>query len=293
MKKEIEEFIQFMREQKKHSENTCVSYNRDLQKLLTFCQEQQLQNVSKITPLFIQSYLFGLEKNNLSTASVARHMSTLKAFFSYEVTKGHIESNPMNHLKKPKVERKLPIVLNEFQVETLLKMPDLNTAKGCRDKAMLELLYATGLRVNELLELKLEDLNMELSYITCTALGRQRVIPFGKYARQALHIYIEQVRGKMAKENDNTLFVSLQGKKMSRQGFWKILKNYAKMSGIEEEITPTTLRHSFALHLVENGADLHAVQEMLGHVDMNSTQVYAELSKRKIREVYNQTHPRV
>ena len=134
---------------------------------------------------------------------------------------------------------------------------------------------------------------MELSYITCTALGRQRVIPFGKYARQALHIYIEQVRGQMAKENDNTLFVSLQGKKMSRQGFWKILKNYAKMSGIEEEITPTTLRHSFALHLVENGADLHAVQEMLGHVDMNSIQVYAELSKRKIREVYNQTHPRV
>ena len=293
MEKEIENFIQYMRTQKKRSENTCVSYKRDLQKLNLFCKSHQIEKTDKINAAFIQSYIFWLEKNNLSSASVVRHMSTLNVFFAYELAQGKIKCNPMDDLKKPKVERKSPVVLNEFQVEILLGMPDIDTVKGCRDKAMLELLYATGVRVNELLALKLKDLNMELSYITCGNAGKQRVIPFGKYAGQALSRYLEQTRGKLAKDKSEFLFVSLQGKKMSRQGFWKILKNYAEMSGIEEEIAPTTLRHTLAFQLVENGADLHVVQEILGYVDMNSTQVYAEMSKRKIREVYNKTHPRV
>ncbi len=292
MKTNVEKFIHELQFEKKRSENTCVSYRRDLNKFIMYCQIQGEATLEKCSTVFMQNYIFYLEKENMSSASIARHMSALKAFFSYLIRKGMLDNNPMDNLQKPVVERKLPTVLNEFQIEQLLNAPDCSTEKGCRDKAMLELLYATGIRVTELIMLQLEDINLEYTYVQCGAKGKRRVVPFGKYAKEALESYLKEARNYMTKTECPYLFVSCNGDKMSRQGFWKNLKKYAQIAQIDVEITPNTLRHSFAMHLIENGANLYAVQEMMGHVDMSSTQVYAEMSKRKIREVYHNAHPR-
>lgn len=217
----------------------------------------------------------------------------MRAFFQYCCQHGLLSENPADILKAPKIEKKMPGILTVEEVDLLLNQPKENTAKGVRDKAMLELLYATGIRVSELIGLKLENINLRLGYITCEASEKERVIPFGSAAKKAVREYLEQAREELLnhKESD-CLFVNCSGKPMSRQGFWKVLKTYAASAGIQQDITPHTLRHSFAAHLVQNGADLKSVQEMLGHSDISTTQIYLNMNVNKIRDVYLKAHPR-
>ena len=204
-----------------------------------------------------------------------------------------MEGNPAEKLKAPKIEKKLPDILSVEEVELLLKQPKENTAKGIRDRAMLELLYATGIRVSELISLKVKDINLKLGYLTCSSGERERVIPFGTTAKQAVEHYMEGARKILLGEQESDyLFLNCSGKSMSRQGFWKVLKGYAASAGIQQDITPHTLRHSFAAHLVQNGADLKSVQEMMGHSDISTTQIYMNMNIHKIRDVYMKAHPR-
>ena len=213
--------------------------------------------------------------------------------FQYLYQENRIERDPSLELKPPKVEKRMPEILTVDEVDRLLKQPDLNTPKGIRDSAMLELLYATGMRVSELLHLNLEDMNLQLGYVVCHDEEKERVIPVGNVCRNAMEKYLKEARGTFVKENETeSLFTNCSGKSMSRQGFWKVLKHYAQTAGIEKDITPHTLRHSFAAHLIQNGADLKSVQEMLGHSDISTTQMYLNMNVYKIRDVYTKAHPR-
>ena len=217
----------------------------------------------------------------------------MRAFFQYCCQQGMLSENPADILKAPKIEKKMPGILTVEEVDLLLNQPKENTAKGVRDKAMLELLYATGIRVSELIGLKLENINLKLGYITCEASEKERVIPCGNAATMAVKEYLEQAREELLSHTESDcLFVNCSGKPMSRQGFWKVLKTYASSAGIQQDITPHTLRHSFAAHLVQNGADLKSVQEMLGHSDISTTQIYLNMNVNKIRDVYLKAHPR-
>jgi integrase/recombinase XerD len=225
----------------------------------------------------------------MAAATVSRNVASMKAFYLYLQNQGIIDIDPAENLKAPKVEKKMPDILSVPEMEKLLEQPQERTAKGIRDRAMLELLYATGIRVTELITLKLEDVNWKLDYIICHDRTKERMIPFGFKAREALDKYMRKARPELLGDKKcEMLFTNCSGESMSRQGFWKLLKQYVKQAGIEMEITPHTLRHSFAAHMVENGADLHVVQEMLGHSDISTTMMYAT----RAREVYAKAHPR-
>ena len=293
MEKEIQDFVIYLHEVKKTSENTELSYKRDLQKLQTFLEGQGIENPDRITETSLNSYILFLEKNRFAPATVSRHIAAVKAFFHFMVKKGMVSEDVSENLKAPRIEKKLPEILSMGEVVRLLEQPGKNTPKEIRDRAMLELLYATGIRVSELISLKVTDLNLRLGYIICHDASKERAIPFGNQAKEALLLYLKEAREILTKGTQaETLFVNCSGKPMSRQGFWKLIKYYADKAGIEADITPHTLRHSFAAHLVENGADLRSVQEMMGHSDLSSTQVYANISGSRIRSVYRQTHPR-
>lgn len=217
----------------------------------------------------------------------------MKAFFQYLMVQNYVNQNVTDGLKAPKIEKKAPVILSMEETSRLLDQPNGNTPKELRDHAMLELLYATGIRVSELISLKLSDMNLKLEYITCKDAHKERIIPFGEVAKEALQHYLEEGRSYLvSEEGSEYLFTNCSGKEMSRQGFWKLIKAYGKKAGIETEITPHMLRHSFAAHLVSNGADLKAVQEMLGHADISTTQIYAQMKQSRIREVYAKAHPR-
>ena len=227
-----------------------------------------------------------------AAASVSRSLASVRAMFNYLQLKGAIAVNPTFKLKTPKVEKKLPQILTTAEVDRLLNQPDLRCPKGKRDKAMLELLYASGIKVSEIISLNVSDIDLDFGYLKCIGESDVRIIPLGKAAVSALKEYITVFRPAMAEPGENALFVNVNGKAMTRQGFWKLVKTYAKSARIDKDITPHTLRHSFAAHLLENGADLSSIQEMLGHKDIASTQVYTRLMKNHIREVYNKAHPR-
>ena len=234
-----------------------------------------------------------MEKEQFAPSSISRSIASIRAFFQYLCQKSGWKENPAETLKAPKIEKKMPGILTVEEVDLLLQQPKANTAKGIRDRAMLELLYATGIRVSELIHLTLKDLNLKLGYITCSGSDKERVIPFGSAARRAVEHYIEGAREELIGGKPNELlFVNCSGKAMSRQGFWKVLKSYAAAAGIQQDITPHTLRHSFAAHLVQNGADLKSVQEMMGHSDISTTQIYMNMNVNKIRDVYMKAHPR-
>jgi len=230
----------------------------------------------------------------MKPATISRNIASMKAFFLYLYKNQKIASDPTEHLKAPKIEKKLPSVLTTDEMNRLLDQPSGNSPKELRDKAMLELLYATGIRVSELISLKLTDINLQMEYVSCTDSHRERTIPFGKKAKEALKRYLQDGRPKLVEnEESEWLFTNCSGQSMSRQGFWKLIKAYGGKAGIESEITPHTLRHSFAAHMVSNGADLKSVQEMLGFADISAAQVYAEINQnKKIRDVYMSTHPR-
>ncbi len=290
MEKEITGFINYLHNVKKMSKNTEMSYRRDLTKLNNFVGSK---SIPQITEDDLSAYISSLKDQGFKPATVSRNVASIKAFFHYLVKEGIAPEDISISLKSPKIEKKLPEILTTEEVVRLLEQPKGDSPKEIRDKAMLELLYATGIRVSELINLSETDVNMAMGYIVCRDAHKERVIPFGGEAKYALNRYIGESRNAMLDDaNCITLFVNCSGQPMSRQGFWKLIKYYAKKAGIDSDITPHTLRHSFAAHLVENGADLRAVQEMLGHSDISTTQIYVNMNHSRIREVYAKAHPR-
>jgi integrase/recombinase XerD len=293
MEREIDSFVSYLHNIKKTSTNTELSYKRDLGKLRQYLEERGITDVKDITAEVLESYIVYLGENHFAAATISRNVASIKAFVHYLCKEGTIGENIAEGLKAPKIEKKMPEILTPEEVIWLLEQPKGDTPKELRDKAMLELLYATGIRVTELITLKVSDVNMQMGYIICRDGSKERVIPFGAAAKKALTNYLEKARDVMLFDlQSDILFVNCSGQPMSRQGFWKLIKYYAKKAGIQADITPHTLRHSFAAHLVENGADLRSVQEMLGHSDISTTQVYANMTHNRIREVYAKAHPR-
>lgn len=293
MEKEIQDFIEYMHETRKSAGNTEVSYERDLKKMMQYFREEcQVSEVDKVTETALNSYMLYLERSQFAASTVSRHVASMRAFFHYLYKLHKIDSDPAENLKPPKVDKKAPDILSVQEVDLLLNQPSGNSPKELRDKAMMELLYATGIRVSELIGLQLEDLNLRMGYIICHEGEKERIIPFGNMAKRALQTYLQTARKTFLKEESDMLFTNRLGGAMSRQGFWKLLKAYAKEAGIDKDITPHTLRHSFAAHLLQNGADLKSVQEMLGHSDISSTQMYVNMRMDKIRDVYAKAHPR-
>ncbi len=275
MLSDITNFAEYLREVKKTSRNTELSYQRDLIQLSAYLEEQGITEVGKVTKTSLNSYILYLEREGKATTTISRMLASMKAFFHYEFSLGKIPKDPTELLKAPKIEKKAPTILSVEEVEMLMAQPKGKKPKEIRDKAMLELLYATGIRVSELVHLELTDVNLPVGFITCRDDQKERNIPFGCTTKKALVDYLENGRESLLKGKEaNWLFVNCNGKAMSRQGFWKIIKYYGEMAGIQSDITPHSLRHSFAAHLLKNGADVRAVQNMLGHSDMATTQVY-------------------
>jgi len=287
------EFLKFLKDTKHASENTMLSYNRDLKTFFAFAEDTGIKDISSVTPATLSAYAMHLNNCEKASSTISRNIASLKCYFSFLYSNRLILKNPSENLEAPKITKKLPEILSISEVGLLLNQPDITESKGIRDKAMLEVLYATGMRVSELISLKVKDINLGLEFISCEGKSKTRVIPIGSKAIDALSLYLKSARDKLIKENnETTLFVNCNGRPMTRQGFWKIIKEYAKKAGITSEITPHTLRHSFAVHLVENGADLQSIQEMLGHSDISTTQMYAKLTKSKLKDVYLKSHPR-
>jgi len=278
---------------KQASANTVASYMRDIRHFSEWLQEQEDADVVDASQLNISQYLSYLEEEGRSGATVSRCLASLKNFYSYVVSSGFLESTPVSDIKVDRGEKKLPQILTSREIELLLSQPVPTDAKGCRDKAMLEVMYATGIRVTELINLNISDVNLDLGIIKCAGARKTRAIPLYPAALRALSVYLDNVRAGMVLDNDEqALFVNVSGVRMSRQGFWKILKHYQASAHIEKEITPHTLRHSFAVHLLENGADIGSVQELMGHSDISSTQVYTQMINQKLKSVYAKCHPK-
>lgn len=293
MTSEIKSFVSYLRDVRKTSRNTEISYQRDLLQLAAYLRGMGITEVGKVTRTSLNSYILFLEKEGKATTTISRELASIKAFFGYLFREGMIRRDPAELIKAPKIEKKAPVILSVNEVNALLGQPGMASAKEIRDKAMMELLYATGIRVSELIGLGLGDLNMQVGYITCRDGHKERMVPFGKTARQALSVYLERGRRELLKGGDSSLlFTNCSGKAMSRQGFWKIIKYYGEKAGIQADITPHTLRHSFAAHLIRGGADIHAVQAMLGHSDSTTTQMYAAYSGNSVAEAYRAALPR-
>ncbi len=293
MERAVAQFVLYLHNVKKMSSNTEQSYKRDLQKMITYFDGKKVNSLNEVDEKCLAEYISGLYDEGFKAATISRNIASVKAFFQFCVDEGMVDFNPTLMLKAPKVEKKIPEILTAEEVVKLLEQPSGDTAKEIRDRAMLELLYATGIRVTELINLEVNDVNLKMCYLNCKDNDKQRMIPFGIAARDALTKYIRSARADMIAEKESgILFVNCSGKPMSRQGFWKLIKFYAQKAGIESDITPHTLRHSFAAHLVENGADLKSVQEMLGHSDISTTQIYATMNSNHLRDVYTKAHPR-
>ncbi len=293
MEKELNEFIDYLKDVKKTSRNTELSYKRDIAKLEKYLISQGADELNKVSATTLQNYILLMEKSDLAAATVSRNIASIKAFFHFLFRKGYVSEDIAEDLKAPRIEKKLPEILTTDEVNRLLDQPKGSAPKDLRDRAMLELLYATGIRVSELINLNVSDINLQVGYIVCRDAKKERVVPFGAPAKRALADYLRNARDLMLEDQtSDVLFTNCSGQPMSRQGFWKLVKYYARKAGITADITPHTLRHSFAAHLVENGADLRSVQEMLGHSDISTTQIYANMSQNKLREVYVKNFPR-
>ena len=293
MEQAIDAFIIYLHNIKKTSNNTEMSYRRDLNKLRDFLALRGIDDVKDIDETDLRDFVSELEEKHFKAATVSRHIASIKAFYHFLCKEQMVETDLAEALHAPKVEKKLPEIMTVEEAVSSLDQPTSDTPKGMRDKAMLELLYATGIRVTELISLRLSDVNLKMGYIICRDGNKERMIPYGNQAKQAVAQYLQSARNALLQDYaTDILFVNCSGQPMSRQGFWKLIKSYARQAGIQTEITPHTLRHSFAAHLVENGADLRSVQEMLGHSDISTTQIYATLSQNHLREVYAKAHPR-
>ena len=289
----LDEYEQYLLNIKKASANTVSSYMRDIRQFRDYVAELLDVELPEVSKDQISVYLAYLTNHGKSPATVTRSLASLKGFYGYLMSEGLVQQNPAKGITVVKAEKKLPQILTGKEVELLLEQPQCTDMKGYRDKAMLELLYATGIRVSELISLDVDDVNLPAGFIRCEGSGRSRMIPMYPAAVKALQTYMHEIRPNMvADPAESALFVNLSGERMSRQGFWKIIKHYQQTAHIEKDITPHTLRHSFAAHLLENGADLRSIQEMLGHSDISSTQIYTQIVKQNLKSVYNRFHPK-
>lgn len=290
----LDDFLYYLAVERGLAENTLASYHTDLEQYLNYLAEARVTSIQDTSRGLIIAYLVRLQSQGRSPATICQHLAAIRSFYQFLVREGILSSDPTAAMESPRQAKKLPRVLTVEEIELLLKQPQPKTPAGLRDKAMLELLYASGLRVSELVALNIDQVNLQGEYLRCLGKGsRERVVPIGSVACFYLKAYLEQGRFHLLKDKkEPALFVNQQGKRLSRQGCWKIIKAYARAAGLPRNITPHTLRHSFATHLLENGADLRSVQELLGHADISTTQIYTHLTQKKIREIYNHTHPR-
>ena len=289
----VDAFALFMDNAKHKSANTIQSYKSDVIQYIVFLNAKGINDISKSTKKTVNSYMEFLKNEGKASSTISRTLASLRAFYLFLTQNKVIAKDPTKDLEAPHVEKKLPNILSTREVDKLLEQPNEKEPKGIRDKAMLELLYATGIKVSELISLNIQDINLSVGFVKCQSGKKERYIPIGNIAKSALKKYIKDARPVMISSTDSDiLFVNCNGSALSRQGFWKIIKQYSKQAEISAEITPHTIRHSFAAHLLENGADLKSIQEMLGHSDISSTQVYSHLVNSKIKDVYARSHPR-
>ncbi len=292
MEKQISNFLEFIKEDKKLSENTLQSYRRDILQYEEYVNKNKI-NYLKVENADIKKYLDYLAEIGKKTSTISRNLASIRSFYQFLLRNRKIKKDPTEKIQSPKVEKKAPSVLSSQEIELLLEQPKDVDLKGTRDKAMLEFAYATGMRVTEIISLNLEDVNLKEGIVTCKNGSKQRRIPLGTLSLKALKEYIQNARPLIIKNDAETaLFVNTNGKRLTRQGFWKIVKYYKEQAHITKDITPHVLRHSFATHLLQNGADLKAIQTMLGHSDISSTQVYMQFQDDSIKNIYKQAHPR-
>ena len=292
MEKQIKLFLEFLQKDKKLSNNTLQSYKRDITQYESYINEENLQ-YQKVNKEDIKKYLDNLKNIGKKTSTISRNLASIRSFYQYLLRVKKIKEDPTEGIQSPKVEKRVPSVLTSQEVELLLEQPKSVDLKGIRDKAMLEFAYATGMRVTEIITLDIDDVNLKEGYVNCKHTNKQRNIPLGAISIKAIKEYIEKARPYLIKsEDEKSLFVNINGKRLTRQGFWKIVKFYKEQAHIEKDITPHVLRHSFATHLLQNGADLKAIQVMLGHSDISSTQVYMQFQDERLKNIYKKAHPR-
>ena len=293
MERQLKYFFDFLENEKKLSDNTLQSYKRDLKQFKRYLESYGLR-FDRVKKEDIEDYVKEMaEQENKKPASISRSIASLRSFYQFIVKKKKMREDPTKDVKAPKVEKRVPSVLTAEEVELLLEQPKDIDLKGIRDKAMLEFAYATGMRVTEIISLNIDDVNLEEGYVTCKTGNKQRNIPLGKMSLKALKEYIEEARDILIKsESEQALFVNINGGRLTRQGFWKIIKYYKEQAHISKDITPHVLRHSFATHLLQNGADIKAIQAMLGHSDISSTQVYMQFQDEGLKDIYRKAHPR-
>ena len=292
MEKQIKNFLEFLKDEKKMSINTLQSYERDVLQFEKYLDSNKL-NYAKIQEEEVKEYLNHLQEVGKKTSSISRSLASIRSFYQFELKNKKVKNNPTEAIQAPKVEKHAPSILSSQEIELLLNQPKDVDLKGIRDKAMLEFAYATGMRVTEIISLNIEDVNLEMSAVVCKTATKNRTIPLGSLSLKALKEYMEEARPILVKDEDEkALFVNINGRRLTRQGFWKIIKYYKEQAHITKEITPHVLRHSFATHLLQNGADLKSIQTMLGHSDISSTQVYMQFQDDSIKNIYHKAHPR-
>lgn len=292
MERQLKYFFDFLENDKKLSENTLQSYKRDLKQFRRYLEACEV-NYNHVKEEDIKDYIRELQENGKKASSISRCIASIRSFYQFVLKRKKIKVDPTANIQSPKIEKRVPSVLTSKEVELLLDQPKDVDLKGIRDKAMLEFAYATGMRVTEIISLNIEDVNLEEGYVICKTGSKERNIPLGTMSLNALKEYIEDARDVLIKnENENALFVNINGGRLTRQGFWKIIKYYKEQAHITKEITPHVLRHSFATHLLQNGADLKAIQTMLGHSDISSTQIYMQFQDEGIKDIYKKAHPR-
>ncbi|MBU1148133.1 MAG: site-specific tyrosine recombinase XerD [Candidatus Omnitrophica bacterium] len=290
----IEEFLGYLSVERGLAKNTLVSYKRDLQKFFDYLKSRRVASVERVSRQMIGSFMLAEKDRGLSANSVSRELACLKTFFKFLVRERKITEDATSVIESPKLWKRLPDTMDLDEVEKLLKMPNVREIMGARDKASLELMYATGMRVSELINLKMDDVNMNLGFVKCFGKGgKERIVPFGKKAKESITRYLDRARPSFLKKKvSNALFLTRLGKPMSRQTFWKTIKKYTREARIKKDITPHSLRHSFATHMLERGADLRIVQELLGHADISTTQIYTHVSKDRLKSIHKKFHPR-
>ena len=293
MEKQLKQFFKFLENDKKASNNTLQSYKRDLEQYRNYLITNDLK-YNKITEKEVKEYLeYLMEEQNKKPSTISRMIASIRSFYQFEVKNKKVNEDPTEKVQSPKIEKKAPCILTTKEVELLLEQPTNEDLKGIRDKAMLEFAYATGMRVTEIISLNVEDVNIEQEYVQCKTGKKTREIPLGKMALSAIKEYLNKARDILVKsDKEKALFVNVNGKRLTRQGFWKIIKYYQEQAHIDKDITPHTLRHSFATHLLQNGAELKAIQTMLGHSDISSTQVYMQFQNDGLNNIYKKAHPR-
>ena len=292
MEKQIKGFLAFLKEEKKMSLNTLQSYERDVLQFEKYLDGNRL-NYAKIDEEEIKKYLKHLQEIGKKTSSISRSLASIRSFYQYELKNKKVKADPTENVQAPKVEKHAPSILSSNEIELLLNQPKNVDLKGTRDKAMLEFAYATGMRVTEIISLDIDDVNLDAATVVCNTETKNRTIPLGSLSLKALKEYIEEARPVLVRnEEEKALFVNINGRRLTRQGFWKIIKYYKEQAHITKEITPHVLRHSFATHLLQNGADLKSIQTMLGHSDISSTQVYMQFQDDSIKNIYRKAHPR-